>query len=113
MSDLIEREDAICAVHFAPVMRDNKNLVDKRDVMENIENIPEVPPKETLVAELRLSEEDLERQVKECVDKIVVRCVDCKYQDTCYKSVTVRTRRGAELKACSAGRRKDDLSDER
>lgn len=108
MSDFIEREDAICAVHFAPVMRDNKNLVDKRDVLENIENIPEVPPKETLVAELRLSEEELERQVKECVDKIVVRCVDCKYQDTCYKSVTVRTRRGAELKACSAGRRKDE-----
>ena len=60
------------------------------------------------IAEIRLSEEELKKLVKEYVDKIVVRCVDCKYQDTCYKSVTVRTRRGAELKACSAGRRKDE-----
>ena len=93
MNDPIEREDVLQAI---------------AGLLNVIENIPEVPPKETLVAELRFSEEELERQVKECVDKIVVRCVDCKYQDTCYKSVTVRTRRGAELKACSAGRRKDE-----
>lgn len=104
MSEYIKREDVLQAI---------------AGLLNVIENIPEVPPKETLVAEPRFSEEEQKRLVKECVDKIVVRCVDCKYQDSCYKSVTVvenlpaRTRRSAKLKACSAGRRKDELSDER
>ena len=122
MSDLISRQDAKDAVDMALDNMDHVPQWVVDDLLNALDEVPSAEPETKLIAEIKISKEDMQSAVDEAVEKImaemevpeIIRCKDCRNYEPCcghcrhWERISTESILVCENDFCSQAERKEN-----